>query len=127
MTYYHWLGSAAEDKPTDLEYLFDLINEIWQNGYTVPTNENNEQSKQDVDMIVNSIMISLGLWLMLASFLVCAWWSAHQRMDKAAREYWKKYQETGDRMIAKDVARGVLYPGELESEEFAHILSRRHP
>jgi len=51
---------------------------------------------------------------------------SQMRMDRAAREYWQAYKHGGiEHAIA--VAQGILTHDELESEEFSHILWKRHP
>jgi transcription elongation factor GreA-like protein len=49
------------------------------------------------------------------------------RMDRAAREYWQKYQDSGELEQAIAVAQGILTHDELESDEFKHILWKRRP
>jgi hypothetical protein len=52
---------------------------------------------------------------------------SEMRMDRAAREYWQAYKESGDIEQAVAVAQGILTHDELESDDFAHILWKRRP
>jgi hypothetical protein len=48
-------------------------------------------------------------------------------MDRAAREYWQSYKESGDIETAIATAQGILTHDELESDDFSHILWKRRP
>jgi hypothetical protein len=52
---------------------------------------------------------------------------SEMRMDRAAREYWQAYKESGDIETAIATAQGILTHDELESDDFAHILWKRRP